>query len=60
MDVVEGKVCGVKGGEEGRGCMGKDGAENMESGISLRVDGRLCGDVGGRGGAVRGCDWGLR
>ena len=39
--------------------MGKDVAEDMECRISLRVDGRFCGDVGGRGGAVRGCDWGL-
>ena len=39
--------------------MGKDGAEDMKGGISFRIGGHLCRDVGGRGGAVRGCDRGL-
>ena len=39
--------------------MGENGAENMENGVRLRIEGRLWRDVGGREGAVRGCYWGL-
>ena len=39
--------------------MGKNGAGDTKSGVRFRIEGHLGSDVGGRGGAVRWCGWGL-